>query len=479
MPYSSTDPSNAGSPGAAGPIAPTTVHDWTCPFCPLLCDDLTLDVKADGTLAAPAGSCARLAESLARYCADDAQCPASIDGQPASHDEAFARAAQMLATARRPLFGGLATDVAGMRELYALTAACGATLDHLHGVAMSTATRVMQDRGAFFTTLSEIRSRADLLIFFRCRPSERYPRFYARALGDAAFARELVFVGGEADPAAKGLPKVLTETMLPHLDPFDLVALWSALTEGRPAAALNTLRPDGRAAVDVLTALAARIAAARYTVLVYEPAALPGTQPALLIEGLQRIVKAVNRTTRAGALALAGDDGAITANQAVTWLAGLPLPLRVPRIARAGGNADRADQADCANQNDQAELEHDAHRLQTSRLLAQGGADTLVWISSFAPTHWPDALPAGMPAIVIGHPALAEATRARGASTVFIPAATPAIDAPGHLFRLDGSVVAPLTPARGFALPSVAAIAAGIADRLAQNAAAASGTTQP
>ena len=38
--------------------------------------------------------------------------------------------------------------------------------------------------------------------------------------------------------------------------------------------------------------------------LVYEPAALPSSQPALLIEGLQRIVKAVNRTTRAGALVM-------------------------------------------------------------------------------------------------------------------------------------------------------------------------------
>ena len=317
----------------------------------------------------------------------------------------------------------------------------------------------MQDRGAFFTTLSEIRSRADLVIFFRCRPSERYPRFYERVLGEAAFARELVFVGCEADTAAKGLPKVLTETMLPHLDAFDLVALWSALAEGRPAAALNVLRDEGRAAVDVLAALVARIAAARYTVLVYEPAALPGTQPALLIEGLQRIVKAVNRTTRAGALALAGDDGALTVNQAVTWLSGLPLPLRVPGIASA---RDRSAV--------QGELEHDAHRLQTDRLLAEGGADTLVWISTFAPTRWPDTLPAAVPTIVIGHPTLAEAAAARGASTVFIPAATPAIDAPGHLFRLDGSVVAPLTAARRFALPPVAAIAAGIAVHLARSA---------
>ena len=100
MPYSSPDPSSAGAPGAAGPVAPTTVHDWTCPFCPLLCDDLTLTVEAGGTLTAAPGACKRLIESLDRYRADDARSTATIDGQPASHDEALARAAQMLASAR-------------------------------------------------------------------------------------------------------------------------------------------------------------------------------------------------------------------------------------------------------------------------------------------------------------------------------------------------------------------------------------------
>ena len=112
-------------------------------------------------------------------------------------------------------------------------------------------------------------------------------------------------------------------------------------------------------------------------------------------------------------------------------------------------------------------------------MLAEGGADTLVWVGTFAPTRWPDTLPATIPAIVIGHPALAEAAAERGASTVFIPAATPAIDSGGHLFRLDGSVVAPLTAARGFALPPMAVIAASIAEQLARRTGTDSGTAQP
>ncbi|CAN7404811.1 formylmethanofuran dehydrogenase [Trinickia sp. LjRoot230] len=470
MPYSSIDPSNGGAPGALSPDAPSTVRYWTCPFCPLLCDDIALTVDANGTLEATEVSCPRLARALDSYGPNDAHCPASVDALPASFDGALAHAARILAAARRPLFGGLATDVAGTRALYTLAASCGATLDHVHGESMSAATRVMQDRGACFTTLSEVRSRADLLIFFGCRPSERYPRFYTRALGVDGIARELVFVGTEVDPAAKGLPKVLTETMLPQRDALDTVALWSALAEGRPPASLNTLRADGRAAVDVLASLVARIAAARYTVLVYEPAALPGDQAALVIEGLQRIVKAINRTTRAGALALAGDDGALTVNQAVTWLSGLPLPLKVPHVARAARVREAGGISNAA-----PPLEHDARRLAAARLIADGGIDALLWVASFGPTPWPETLAAEVPVIVIGHPALAEAAVARGPHTVFIPAATPAIDAPGHLFRLDGSVVARLTPARSVGLQSVAEIV----ERVAEQLAACPGTAQP
>ncbi|GLU32673.1 formylmethanofuran dehydrogenase [Trinickia caryophylli] len=449
MPHSSNDPSTAG---ASATPAPRTVHDWTCPFCPLLCDDLTVEVGADGTLAS-AGACPRLAEALATFGPGDAQAGASVDGQPATLDAALDRAAQMLGTARRPLVGGLATDVAGTRALYALAAACGATLDHLHGASLSAATRVMQDRGAFFTTLSEVRSRADLVIVFGCRPSDRYPRFYARALGgNDALARECVFLCCEQDPeAAQAVPEAATQTLLPDADPFDVIAVWSALAEGRLPQTLQTLGGGAHAMADTLAELAARVAAAQYAVLVYEPAALPGTQPALLIEGLQRIVKTINRTTRAGALALGGDDGAATANQVVTWLSGLPLPLVVPCVARTAGTG---------------QPEHDAHRYRSARLLAQGDADALVWIATFGPLALPDTLPAGMPAIVIGHPSLGAAASARGSGTVFIPAASPAIDTDGHLFRLDGSVVAPLTAARGAPLASVAAVAARLTERL-------------
>ncbi|HEY1610487.1 MAG TPA: formylmethanofuran dehydrogenase, partial [Paraburkholderia sp.] len=318
---------------AAGTPRAGVFTDWVCPFCALLCDDVAIHVSVDGALDAPDTPCPKLAHALASYGGADAQCSASIDGARVSVDDALEHAAQTLARAHRPLFGGLATDVAGARALYTLAAACGATLDHLHGDALAPAILAQQDRGSFFATLSEVRSRADLVIVFACRPGERHPRFYERALGAGGFARRIVFVGCDVDPAAAqyaGQVKDTTvEARLQHAEAHDTLARWSALVESRSGAVKRTGDDTG-----TLAALVEQIMAARFTAFVYDPAALPSDHPALLIEALSRIVKAVNRTVRAGAFALGGNDGATTVNQTLTWLSGLPLRTRVAKPTR-------------------------------------------------------------------------------------------------------------------------------------------------
>ncbi|WP_061125878.1 molybdopterin-binding domain-containing protein [Caballeronia catudaia] len=396
---------------------------WTCPFCPLLCDDITLARTEDQRLAAPHTACPRLAESLARFDLKQANTPAAIDGHATDLASALSQAGSILSAARRPLFGGLATDVAGARALYELAAHCGAILDHLHGDTLADTNRALQDRGAFFTTLSEIRSRADLIVVFACEPSRRYPRFYERVIAKERDV-SIVFVGCDADSNSPH-----AESILPGTDPFDTLALWSAHIEGgRPIA------------ITELITLTERINKAHYTAFIYEPSTLPTQHAALAIEALQRIVKAINRTARAGALALTGDDGALSVNQAITWLSGFPLRTRV-----AYG----------------LPLDHDAHRYRTETLLKRNEIDALVWISSFAPEPLPASLDDTVPAIILGHPSTA--LPARRAPTVFIPVATPGIDSSGHLFRVDTSVVAPLAAALDRALPTVASIASQLA----------------
>lgn len=410
---------------------PAPGQPWTCPFCPLTCDGLSVAVEGESAQPALVGSdCPRAAAGLSRFAGAPSSAKPSSDGLPTDYGRAIAAAAGILAASRQPLFAGLATDVTGMRSLYRLANACGAVLDHAHGDALMHSTRALQDRGVFYTTLAEIRNRADLVVCLGTNATDHYPEFFRRIASAAdAPERHVVFVGASADAASCGLEACTTEAIGFAGDVFDTVASLAARLSGRT--------PGTDPAMD---ALVERMLGARYTVVVWESASLP-PHGALVAETIQRIVNTLNRTTRAAAFCLGGGDGGYTANQVTTWLSGLPLRTGVHRRG----------------------LVHEPQRYATARLLADQAVDALLWVSAFSPELAPPQT--DLPLIVLGHPSL-EAVAMRP-NAVFLPVSTPGIGSPGHLFRGDGGVVLPLEPIYADALPTVGKVAADIAANLA------------
>ena len=404
---------------------------WTCPFCPLLCDEFALDTVPEVPVLR-GSDCPRALAALERHARPHIVEAASVDGRAVAAAEAIAEAARRLATWRQPLFSGLGTDIAGARALYRLAARTGAICDHADGEALTLVVRLQQDRGQFTTTLAEVRARADLVVCMNTDAVARFPEFFNRCELDGPDGPRpsLVFFGAPVPP---GLPAGLeARTVSTSGDAFadlqQLAALVALQRVERP-------RPE-------LAALAAQLRVARYAVLVWEPATLPANG-ALWAEMLQRLVSTLNRHTRAATLALGGGDGASSVNQVFTWLSGLPLRTR------AGPDG----------------LEHEPRRFDTARLLADRGVDGLLWISSFDPSRLPPDTP--LPRVVLGPPAMAERLRAQGRARddVFIPVATPGLNASGHLFRTDGLVVVPLTAARDDGLAGVTEVLARLLER--------------
>ncbi|WP_085315726.1 molybdopterin-binding domain-containing protein [Derxia lacustris] len=439
-------------------------RDWTCPFCSLLCDGLAL-APADAAWTLEGSDCPRALAALRHFAPAAKPCtPAClIDGQPASLDAAIAAAAERLARWKLPLYGGLATDVAGARALYRLLNRSGGVADHANGEALATGLRALQDRGAFYTTLAEIKAHADLIVCLGTRPDDHYPEFFARCGADAPGAfvetREVVAVAlpaeqGSAPIAARGA------SIVPVATGADLHATVAALT------ALCAGRKLARPADPALAALAERLRAARYAVLVWEPGSV-ARHGSLVAEAVLQCVATLNAKGRAAAFALGGSEGGYTVQQAFTWMSGLPL-----RTALRAGR-----------------LDHDPLRHGGNRLLADDAVDGVLWVSSFGPTpalpgaaaapavidtratEPPDPVPP-LPAIVLGHPAQAGALADRS-DCVFIPVATPGIGAPGHLFRTEGSVLIPLAAIDADGLPTVADVAARIAAAFPQTTGAA------
>ncbi|RZL87438.1 MAG: formylmethanofuran dehydrogenase [Variovorax sp.] len=401
---------------------------WTCPFCLLLCDNLSVRASASGaSLELADGECASARIGLARFTSTPSAATPLIDGHAVDPADAVAAAARMLAASRQPLFGGLGTDVAGARGVYRLACATGAICDAAGGAALMQAVRSLQDRGGFGTTLAEVRTRADLIVCLGHLPSGEAAEFFARCgLGEEGRVpqRHVALLGGVAADQAglaalASLSGVTTEAIPLHGDLFSTVALLSALVARRAV----------RDVPLALAALADRLRAARYAVIVGETGRLPA-QGALIIEGVHRIVGTLNATTRAAAMWLGGGNGAGTVNEVFTWLSGLPLR------SRAGP----------------AGLEHEPLCFDAVRLLADAAVDCLLWISSFDAGSAPPATQA--PLIVLGHPDLASSAARIG--SVFLPVSTPGIGSAGHLFRADGGAVLPLVPLYRDTLPTLA-----------------------
>lgn len=452
---------NTTSNGAAGGAA-AQPGTWTCPFCSLLCDGFALE--AGRVLQLRGSDCPRARAGLAAF--DDlTTVTASVDGASQNLDDALDAAAARLAAARLPLFGGLATDVQGMRALYRLANVGGAILDHAHGEAMMPALRMLQDRGQMFTTLAEIRNRADLIVCVGTDAVSRFPEFFRRcapAEAREAGGRVVFLAAGAGTPGAAAIPWASAiEAVCPDGDLFDAVAMLAALVDGRRLSgadagvgessgegdAGSSPAPD-QSPVAALAALAAAMRAARYCVIVWEPARLP-PHGALVGEALLRLLMNLNRKTRAGAFTLGGNDGAQTANGAMSWLSGLPLRSRVGPQG----------------------VDHDPLQYASARLLDERAVDLLLWVASFTPDLPPPQT--ALPRIVLGHPALAKACAQPG--IIFIPVATPGINADGHLLRSDNVVSLPLHAVRDDGLLTVAEVARALLERLTCVAAAEEG----
>jgi formylmethanofuran dehydrogenase subunit B len=451
------------TPGSfAKPSTPST-PTWTCPFCPLLCDGFGMRqnsspqrLELTGTecavaragLAASQNSGLKAAAAAASKPAFASNGAPHLRGQACTLEDAISAAAQLLRGSQQALFAGLSTDVAGARALYRLAHDIGAICDGADGAELSAATRALQDRGGFSTTLAEVRTRADLIVCVGGSPTRRHPEFFRRCgvVDDTAEPSKLaqprqpqvVFLGGSLNPADTHLQH---QQHLPlHGDLFDSLSSLAAAVAGTAHGLARAQLPPG------IQALAQQLLAARYAVLVWDAQDLP-PHAELIIETIGRIVGGLNRSTRAAALPLGGDVGAATVQQVFTWLSGLPLRSWVGPLG----------------------LEHEPQRFAARRWLGDGAADgttdhatdCVLWVQSFGHSAAPDLLQAAHqgPLIVLGTPALAQTLRnAHITPDVFIDVTTPGIGAAGHLFRTDGAVLMPMHAVLDDGLPTVAKV---------------------
>ncbi len=372
--------------------AASGLHDnVACPFCGILCDDLTVERTATG-LKVRKNGCDK---AIAGFERSVDQAKPQISGKDVSLTEAVAAAAALIKKSRLPIFGGLGTDVEGMRAVMSIADHAGGVVDHALSEGQYRNFRVLQSGGWVMTTLTEARNRADLFIVLGSDLHKLHPRFFERVVcneksmfSDAPPKRTVVFLGEGLDQSGITGSRVGEVVTLPCKGERigEILTAMRALAKGVPVAG-DTIGGLKRADVENLVE---RCKAATYGVMVWAPPSLAFPNADLTVQAAAEYVKDINLHSRFAGLSLGGNEGAVSAGAVCAWQSGYPL-----RVSFASGKPD-----------------YDIERYSMARLLQAKESDLLVWIASYTP----DLSPPGtdVPMIVLGTPGLKLAKSARG-----------------------------------------------------------------
>ncbi len=155
------------------------VEDATCTFCGCVCDDMELTVEGN-TITKAKNACVLGKSWFFNHHIEDRP-EAMIDGQPASYDEAFDVAADVLFHSQYAITYGLSdTTCEAQRVAVAITDWIGGNLDTTTSVCHGPSGMAFQGVGEVTATLGEIRNRADYLIFWGGNPAESHPRHFTK-----------------------------------------------------------------------------------------------------------------------------------------------------------------------------------------------------------------------------------------------------------------------------------------------------------
>lgn len=421
--------------GSGGSAASDQYENVACPFCGILCDDLVIE-RTSGGLKVKKNGCEKAIAGFERQ-VNGAR--PQIAGKDATLAEAVAAATDLIRKSRLPIFGGLGTEVDGMRAVMSAAEKAGGVVDHALSEGQYRNFRVLQSGGWVMSTLTEARNRADLFVIVGSDLHKLHPRFFERVVAneksmfsDSPPKRTVIFLGEGLDTSGATGPRIGEVLTLP----VKAERIGEVLTALRAMAKGTTVTGDTigglpRAAVEDLLA---RCQKATYGVMVWAPPSLGFPNADLTVQAVSEFVKDINQHSRFAGLSLGGNEGAVSAGAVCAWQSGFPL-----RVSFASGKPD-----------------YDTERFSMARLLAAKESDLLVWIASYTPDLSPPDT--DVPTVVLATPGLKLSRQ----PAVFIPIGTPGADHTGLIVRCDNVVSLPLKNLGRANLPRVSDILAQI-----------------
>lgn len=290
----------------------TSIKNVACTVCGCVCDDLTITVENDRI------TYAERACVLAGpwFASQNIRRPplAQIDGQPATFDAAIKRAVEILLDSKNLLIYGLSRSTTeGQRAAVALADRLHASIDTTASTGHAPSILAMQQVGESTCSLGEVKTRADLIIYWGCDPLVSHPRHIERySLPHGREGRHLVVVSPEANETAK-----IADQFLKIEADSDWETLWRlrGMVKG-------VLPVEGD-----LGGLAKRMLNCRLGIIFFGMGVTGGRLGHRRVEALLQLVSDLNARTRfyARRLRILGDVAG--ADSVLTWQTGYPFSV--------------------------------------------------------------------------------------------------------------------------------------------------------
>ena len=381
----------------------TVRTDVACTVCGCVCDDLRITVEA-GQIVATEGAC-DLARPWFFQQTQHVGARPEFDGSPVDWDDAYARAAAILKTARAPLIYGLSRSTTeGQRAAVALADFLGATIDTTASSGHAPSIVALQQVGESTCTLGEVKQRADFVLFWGCDPVATHPRHIERYCPPAA----PIFVVDSIETATAKLAEVFIR--VPTEQNWDALWMLQMLVKGIACDASSEL-----------IALAARMKACRFGVVFFGSGLTRGRLAHRTVEALLQLVTDLNdhtdpdtrRRFYARRMRRYGDIAG--ADSVLTWQTGYPFGVNF-----AAGYP-----------------RYNPGEFTAPELLSKCEIDAVLILGSETISDLPPDAQAALrelPRIVIGG---ARPTMELGRGTLFFPTAVYGIHRPGTAYRMD------------------------------------------
>lgn len=395
------------------------VSDVVCPFCGTLCDDIEVDVK-DNKITDVRHACRIGTAKFLSLREEDRPLKPLIrkNGElvETSVKDAVKKTAEILKNAKRPLlYGWSSTSCEAHAHGIAIAEEVGGVIDGTTSVCHGPSVLAIQDVGCPSCTLSEVKNRADLVIYWGCNPMHAhprhlsrytiYPRGYFRERGHQD--RELIVIDVRKTDTAKIANKFI---QVEYGKDYELLGALRAVVNGNEIEAEEV----GGVKKEDIYKLAEKLKNCQFGAIFFGMGLTMTSGRHRNIDNAIQLTKDLNRHTKFSIMPMRGHYNVTGFSEVLTWQTGYPFAVDFstgyPR--------------------------YNPGETTANDVLQRGEADAALIVASDPVAHFPRKSVeylAKMPLIYIGP----HHTPTSQLADVFIPSTFVGIETSGTAYRMD------------------------------------------